>query len=819
MIFSLVVMYKFILYLIFSFSIVMAQLNKKSIHQTELEYNNTFYLEPKFKPASVKALPLTPRKKGSTKIVFGYHPYWSGTKWKNYDFELLTTIAYFSAESNGNGELTNLHGWPATDLINKAHTNGVEVVLTVTLFNKSDLESLLSSSQNRNRLINNLTNQVANAGADGVNIDFEAFPASQKSNLVIFTTDLRESLRAKIPNAKVTLATPAVDWSNAWDFNGLANASDGLFIMGYDYHWSGSANTGPVAPLTGGSYNITNTINTYLLDTGNNSKKIILGNPYYGYQWPANSGNKGSSTRSTGSSVIYTSAETNAKYHGKIWDNTSQSPWYKYQDNGWFQAWYDDSLSLSKKYDLALEKDLSGIGIWALGYDDETDKLWKALKEKVGGSSKPNKPIGFNVTNLGNGVISIDFQKVKSALSYSVTRIFDNSDKIEDYGSFTEAPILLQNLSSDSTYFFKVNAKNEFGLSKFTEVLGINPSVSTPKILIVNGFDRINGTKNSFNYIIQHGLAIQNLGYAFDASSNEAVINGNLNLNDYLIVDWILGEEGSSSYSFDNNEQTKVTSFLKNGGRLFVSGSEIGYDLVEKGNSSDKDFYYKILKSSYLSDAPAGKQGVYDISGVPGTIFDNIYFSFDNGTMGTYDVDFPDGIKPSLNAESILHFNGIDYDTKGGAGVAYRGRFLDSPSQGALIYLTIGFEAIFPEQKRFEIMSRIVKYLEGPIASTNNDSFSIPEKIKIISLYPNPSNRSISIEFSVEQFSPIAYLSITDLKGRNILKMSVQPLATKTQKFTWNGLINNGQEAPSGVYIARLSQGMEVVSKKFTLLK
>ena len=49
--------------------------------------------------------------------------------------------------------------------------------------------------------------------------------------------------------------------------------------------------------------------------------------------------------------------------------------------------------------------------------------------------------------------------------------------------------------------------------------------------------------------------------------------------------------------------------------------------------------------------------------------------------------------------------------------------------------------------------------------------------------------------------------------------MSVQPLATKTQKFTWNGLAKNGQEAPSGVYIARLSQGMEIVSKKFTLLK
>ena len=103
------------------------------------------------------------------------------------------------------------------------------------------------------------------------NIDFEAFPSSQKSNLVIFTKDLRKSLRAKITNAQVTLATPAVDWSNAWDFNELANVSDGLFIMGYDYHWPGSSNTGPVAPLKGGSYNITNTCLLYTSDAADDS--------------------------------------------------------------------------------------------------------------------------------------------------------------------------------------------------------------------------------------------------------------------------------------------------------------------------------------------------------------------------------------------------------------------------------------------------------------------------------------------------------------------------------------------------------------------
>ena len=148
---------------IFFYSIGITQDIPKSIHQIELEYNNTYYLEPAFKPSTGPAGPLQSRSKTLTKTVFGYHPYWQGTKWQDYNYDLLSTIAYFSAEANGSGELTNLHGWPATDLINKAHENGVEVVLTVTLFNKTDLETLLSNENNRTTLINSLVNQVKSA--------------------------------------------------------------------------------------------------------------------------------------------------------------------------------------------------------------------------------------------------------------------------------------------------------------------------------------------------------------------------------------------------------------------------------------------------------------------------------------------------------------------------------------------------------------------------------------------------------------------------------------------------------------------------------
>ena len=812
------VMYKtFIFIILFSFGF--GQENFKSIHQIELNYNKENYLEPLFKPYLGPADPIQARRDDPSKKVFGYHPYWQGTKWQSYNYDLLTTIAYFSAETNSTGDLTNLHGWPATDLINKAHANGVEVVLTVTLFDKSDIETLLSHNSYRDRLIKNLLYEVNRAGADGVNIDFESFPESQKNNLVSFVKNLRKSLRDSIPNAQVTLATPAVDWSNAWDFNGLASESDGLFIMGYDYHWKGSTTTGPVAPLTGGSYNITNTVNTYLSVTNNNYDKLILGNPYYGYEWPSNSGDKGASTTNVGTAVVFSTAESKALSYGKLWDSDSQTPWYRYQNPSWFQTWYDDSLSLSNKYDFVISKKLGGVGIWALGYDEGYDELWNALNEKMGAKSAPLTPINFNVVNVGKGLASIEFSGSDNATFFEVIRVYSNSNQTESLGQFSSSPILLENLNDNESYFIKLKAINAYGSSKHTEVLGVIPSANSPKVLIVNGFDRVTGTNNTFDFIKEHGSALHNNDYLFDSASNEAIINKYIKLTDYQIVDWILGEEGTATSSFNDIEQSLIQEFLMDGGKLFVSGSEVGYDLSDKGDNNDKLFYEKFLRANYISDAAGGRQANYNAYGVQGTLFDGVNLSFDDGTQGSYDVDWPDGIKPISNEEINLKFEGVDYDSSGGAGISYRGGFGGSPLSGGLVYLTIGFESIYPENKRNIIMKRVMHYLDGPFTSIMDENQLVPDKPRITALYPNPSNKSISIEFQIIRDTPIAYLSITDILGRELFKMSVQSLPTKNQKFHWTGTLKNGTEAPSGIYIAKLSQGNQLVTKRFTLLK
>ena len=800
-------------------SFVFSQEDFRSIHQIELDYNKENYLEPLFKPFLGPADPIQVRKDEPSKKVFGYHPYWQGTKWQSYNYDLLTTIAYFSAETNSTGDLTNLHGWPATDLINKAHMNGVEVVLTVTLFDRSDIETLLSHNSYRDRLIKNLLYEVVRAGADGVNIDFESFPASQKSNLVSFVRDLRSTLRDSIPKAQVTLATPAVDWSNAWDFNALANESDGLFIMGYDYHWKGSTTTGPVAPLSGGSYNITNTVNTYLSVTNNNYDKLILGNPYYGYEWPSISGDKGANTTGNGTAAIFSVAESKALSYGKLLDSESQSPWYKYQNPNWFQTWYDDSLSLSKKYDFAISKKLGGVGIWALGYDEGYDELWNALSEKMGAKSAPLTPKNYNVLNLGNNQVSIEFSGSDTATLFEVLRVYSNSNKTESLGKFSSSPILLDNLQENEPYYLKVKAINAYGSSQSTEVLGAVPSANSPKVLIVNGFDRIIGTNNTFDFIKEHGSALHRNDYLFDSASNEAIINKYIKLTDYQIVDWILGEEGTATSSFNEMEQSLIQEFLMDGGKLFVSGSEIGYDLSEKGNVKDRLFYEKFLLADYKSDAAGGKQNNYNAYGIEGTLFDGINLSFDDGSQGNYDVDWPDGIKPIPNAEINLKFEGVNYDSSGGAGISYRGGFAGSPLSGGLVYLTVGFESIYPDNKRNEIMKRVMNFLDGPFTSIEQENPIIPDKPRITALYPNPSNKSISIEFQIIRNTPIAYLTITDILGRELFKMSVQSLPTRSQKFNWTGTLKNGSEAPSGIYIAKLSQGNQLVTKRFTLLK
>ncbi|MDO9574905.1 MAG: glycosyl hydrolase family 18 protein, partial [bacterium] len=564
----------------------------KSIHQIELEkYKNYEFPPSKFK----EVLPLRSIQKDKRlkREIFGYLPYWRLSHYDELNYDLISTIAYFGVELNSSGGITYYHSWPTYDLVDLAHQNGVKVVLVGICFNSDQIHSLVTDSSATLNAINNLLEQVELGSADGVNIDFELPRSADSSHVTAFMSALSDTFHAHNPEYSVTICVTAVNWSNRFQCRQLARATDGLFIMGYDYHWSGSTNSGAVSPLTGGTYNVANTVNYYLSETDYDTSKLILGVPYYGYDWPTAGSEPGSQTQGTGSAKIYSVAEPEANSYGKLWDNSSQTPWYRYSEGSqWHQCWYDDSTSLGLKYDLVNNKNLKGTGMWALSYDGDRSELWGAIYSHFV-LPPPSTPTDFRVISMGDGNLLIAFSSSDSVTHYLLCKSIDCL--VFDTLILNDTLNVISDLLPNTSYFFKVKAVNEGGESDLTELLGARTSMTPASVLVVNGYDS-KKTGNTYNFIIQHGFSVSRVDRAFSSCSNECIQNDIVRLGDYEAVDWILGQEDTPEGTFNTVEQSVIIDYLRKGGALFVSGSDIGYTI------RDSTFYGDYLKAKYLCD-------------------------------------------------------------------------------------------------------------------------------------------------------------------------------------------------------------------------
>lgn len=334
------------------------------------------------------------------KTIFGYLPYWENTSTLRWD--LLTHVACFSIEINSTGAITNTRGWPWTNVINNAKANGVKVILVVALFDDSAIETLINTPAYTQNFFENIRAEMEAGDVDGLNIDFESGSGWQ-DDMPRFLTELNTYLKSFNPDWELTVATPAVNWGDRWDFPATAAASDGLFIMGYAYSGGWSRISGANAPLTGGSINIIDTMDDEY--AGVPTDKLILGVPYYGHHWITTGSGARSTVQNFVSSTRFFNDVLDSQTYGRIWDNSTQTPWYRWFSNGqWNQIWYDDAESLGLKYDAALSRGYQGVGMWALGYDEGRNELWDALETHIGLCSETmidfNGDGSTNITDL-----------------------------------------------------------------------------------------------------------------------------------------------------------------------------------------------------------------------------------------------------------------------------------------------------------------------------------------------------------------------------------------------------------------------------------
>lgn len=229
------------------------------------------------------------------------------------------------------------------------------------------------------------------------------------------------------------------------------------------------------------------------------------------------------------------------------------------------------------------------------------------------------------------------------------------------------------------------NGANPVVESSGSDIYSRSSNTSGPTVLIVDGFDRTAGsyTASTHSFVTSYFKSLRNkANLQVSSVANEKVEDGTFQLSNYNIVVWFVGDESSANVVLSTAEKNAITAYLNGGGKLFITGSEIAYNIGRAAASGyDLAFMNNYLKSNYIGD---GSSSFTPASGVNGSPFAGITIPF--GIV--YPEDFPDAVSPVNGSVSIMSYS----VSPNLAGVAYTGTFGSGTTPGALVYLSYTLE-------------------------------------------------------------------------------------------------------------------------------
>ncbi|HSS35960.1 MAG TPA: glycosyl hydrolase family 18 protein, partial [Patescibacteria group bacterium] len=231
--------------------------------------------------------------------VYGYLPYWEMTPGITDHLAGvdLTTLALFSVTNKSGGAIdTTQKGYEAIvgplgeQLIREAHDRGVRVELVYSSFGTTRNKRLFgvsNSPKTQAKLIDGLVALAGQLKVDGINVDVEVIDAELIDAYGRFVGDLRAAMLKAHPKSQVSVATTANVRGSAMALAASTAGADRIFLMAYDYHWSGSGPgaSSPIDRRDGDEKDLVWSLDMYAA-LGVPVERTILGLPLYGMAWP-----------------------------------------------------------------------------------------------------------------------------------------------------------------------------------------------------------------------------------------------------------------------------------------------------------------------------------------------------------------------------------------------------------------------------------------------------------------------------------------------------------------------------------------------------
>ena len=327
------------------------------------------------------------------KMVIGYYPHWlkSDLPPEKIDLYHLTHIIHAFAWPNSDGTLSTYTEMIDADLNYQVHLGGKQILVSLGGWgNSTAFADVTGDASLRSTLISNIISFIQQNDYDGVDIDWE-FPSSlaDRENLTLFMSELRSALDIVDTGYLLSMAISSGNWYGQWvDYEKLVNMCDWFGVMTYDFHGGWSSHAGHNSPISSPSNCSDGSVETslsYLRDQRYiPSTQLVLGIPFYGKMFNAPVLYESFTGNVTDLEYRKIPSYINADW-SRLWDDYSKVP-YLMSSDATKLITYDDSISVAKKTEKAIQEDLSGVMIWAIGQDLINGR--QPLLEAVGNSMR-----------------------------------------------------------------------------------------------------------------------------------------------------------------------------------------------------------------------------------------------------------------------------------------------------------------------------------------------------------------------------------------------------------------------------------------------
>ena len=295
------------------------------------------------------------------------------TQWKGWDWDAITVLGFWTT--------------PDDDVRAQAKASNVRLFADSHLPDAKDW----TDSDKRADWVQQKVAQVQTDRLDGVFFDYEGQISDDKKKA--YTKLAQETSAALKPlNASVFVCVggrPSYEF-RSYDYSGLADAVDFLFIMGYDMHfWDDYTCVlkGTCSPAEASIKDLKAGVTEYTSQV--DGSKLVLGLPWYGqlYQTVILPFNMGQIDYKD----VLAVEDKDGRVKRKTLDKDSQT--WKIECNGACVdgkkggvIWIDDATTLAPKYALARDNNLRGVGVWEAdklptdgSHEDERKAMWAAL--------------------------------------------------------------------------------------------------------------------------------------------------------------------------------------------------------------------------------------------------------------------------------------------------------------------------------------------------------------------------------------------------------------------------------------------------------